>query len=637
MNEFVRMVLSNDLTSIVCIITLSVFVLFVAGLFRIMWLSGKFRKIKSIEAIKTEKHAARIFKKYEATIVFPDKEGKMKTDEEAEAYFDLDSVLSEIRINRRLLNAGSGLLVGLGLLGTFLGLTIGVMDFDSGSTEAIQSSINELLNGMGTAFATSIVGMASSLVFIILEKTCINGFALLGINGLQRNIESICSTIDKEYYISQPEKYTLIYERQNQYLTTLFTSNDNTNGEELKPGNMLRELLDVSRRQNKDLTDLFEEIIFTQTNKAMQESIKPLVEQVNQVAAVLGEKLDSFANSVKSPGDNMANSIVKDLKDAIDNMARELRTSLSDSMSGNIGGLETAVQSLASFPVQIENMTQSMTSNFAKIEELVNRLASSTASTNDDIINSVKEQIGLATSNMNNLTQNLQTTMDKIDKQFSESSNASTEKLNGMLKEVERVITQLNNQAEQTSHSIIQKQKSTNEQSDELLKQFQISIGNAKSMLDDVKNTLGQFKALQRETNEATSHLSQISKDASSATANLQTTQSRFNEQLKTNIDKNIQASELIQAALEESKKLPNTYITSFGDIKNSLQSIFAQLAQGLNEYSQTVKANTQNLLDSYTSAVNSGIQQLSGAIESLGGLVEEIADVKPNSNTLKR
>ena len=254
MNEFVRMVLSNDLTSIVCIITLSVFVLFVvAGLFRIMWLSGKFRKIKSIEAIKTEKHAARIFKKYEATIVFPDKEGKMKTDEEAEVYFDLDSVLSEIRINRRLLNAGSGLLVGLGLLGTFLGLTIGVMDFDSGSTEAIQSSINELLNGMGTAFATSIVGMACSLVFIILEKTCINGFALLGINGLQRNIESICSIIDKEYFISQPEKYALIYERQNQYLTSLFTSNDNTNGEELKPGNMLRELLDVSRRTGSDI------------------------------------------------------------------------------------------------------------------------------------------------------------------------------------------------------------------------------------------------------------------------------------------------------------------------------------------------------------------------------------------------
>lgn len=627
MNEFIRMVLGNNLTAIVCGITLFVFVLYFASLFRIIVLSAKFRRLNTIDKIKKQKRSAHIFKKYEATIVFPDKDGKLKTDEEAELFFDLDTILSEIRINRRLLNAGSGLLVGLGLLGTFLGLTIGVMDFDSGSTEAIQSSINELLNGMGTAFATSLVGMACSLLYIILEKTILNRF--------QRNITSLCKLLDNEYYISQPEKYALIYERIKNDMVTLFSSEDE--GHKLEPGNLLRDIYKENTKQNMYLSGLSEEVIFTQANKAMQESLKPLVEQVNQTTKELGEKLDTFANSVKSPGDNMANGIVKDLKYAIDKMARELKMSVTDSMSGKIDGLETAVQSLASFPSQIENMTQSMVNNFAGIEELVNKLANNTASTNNDIISSVKEQIGLATTNMSNLTQNLQTTMDRIDKQFSESSNASTEKLNGMLKEVERVITQINGQAEQTSNSIIQKQKSTNEESDELLKQFQISIENAKSMLDDVKNTLGQFKALQRETNEATSHLSQISKDASSTTANLQTTQLRFNEQLKTNIDKNIQASEQIQAVLEESKKLPDTYVTSFGDIKDSLQNIFAQLAQGLNEYSQTVKANTQNLLDSYTAAVNNSIQQLSGAIESLGGLVEEIADVKPNSNTLKR
>ena len=400
---------------------------------------------------------------------------------------------------------------------------------------------------------------------------------------------------------------------------------------------MLRELLDVSRRQNKDLTDLFEEIIFTQTNKAMQESIKPLVEQVNQVAAVLGEKLDSFANSVKSPGDNMANSIVKDLKDAIDNMAKELRTSLSDSMSGKIGGLETAVQSLSSFPVQIENMTQSMTNNFAKIEELVNRLASSTASTNDDIINSVKEQIGLATTNMNTLTQNLQTSMERIDKQFSDSSNASSAKLREMIDEFERVVTKINGQAIQTSDSIILKQNSTNERSDELLKQFQLSVNNAKSMLDEVKNTLGQFKSLQVVTNEATSHLHQASKDASSMTENLKTMQIRFHEQCKTNIEKNIEASTQIQTALDESKKLPNLYVHSFADIQDSLKVIFKELTDGLTQYSQTVKENTQKVFDSYTNSVTEGIQQLSGAIESLGSLVEEMTDLKPSNTPIRR
>lgn len=628
MNEFVRMVLSNNLTAIVCIITLSVFALFLVGLFRIMLMSIKFRKLKTIEKIQKDKRAARIYKKYEATIVFPDKEGKMKTDEEAESFFNLDTILSAIRINKRLLNAGSGLLVGLGLLGTFLGLTIGVMDFDSGSTEAIQSSINELLNGMGTAFATSLVGMACSLLYIFFEKTTLNRF--------QRNITALCELLDAEYYISQPEKYALVYERMNANLFALFTSKDQQ-GNELKPGNVLRELFEENKKQNMYLSGLSEEVIFTQTNKALQESLKPLVEQVNQVSANLGEKLDAFADSVKSPGDNMANGIVKDLKDAIDKMASELRASVSDSMSGKIEGLETAVKSLASFPSQIENMTQSMVNNFARIEELVNKLADNTASTNNDIINSVREQIGLATTNMSNLTQNLQMTMDRIDKQFSESSNASTEKLSAMLEEVEKVITQINGQAVQTSNSIIQKQKSTNEQSDELLKQFHISIENAKGMLDEVKNTLGQFKALQTETNTVTSHLSQISKDASNATSNLQTAQLRFNEQCKINIDKNIQATERIQAALEESKSLPDTYVNSFGNIKESLRSIFEQLTQGLNEYSLTVKNNTKNLMDSYTAALNGGIQQLSGAIESLGGLVEEIADIKPNSNSNRR
>ncbi len=636
MNEFVRMVLSNNLTATICILTLCVFVAFLVGILRIIFLSVKFRRIKTIDAIKTEKYTARIFKKYETTIVFPDKEGKMKTDEEAEIYFNLGSLLSEIRINHRLLNAGSGLLVGLGLLGTFLGLTIGVMDFDSGSTEAIQSSINELLNGMGTAFATSIVGMASSLVFIILEKTCINGFALLGINGLQRNIESICSTIDKEYYISQPEKYALIYERMNNNLFALFSSKDQK-GNELKPGNVLRDLLDENKQQNIYLSGLSEEVIFTQANKAMQESLKPLVEQVNQMTKELGEKLDSFANSVKSPGDNMANGIVKDLKDAIDKMARELKMSVSDSMSGKIGGLETAVQSLASFPVQIENMTQSMTSNFAKIEELVNRLASSTASTNDDIINSVKEQIGLATTNMNNLTQNLQTSMERIDKQFSDSSNASSAKLREMIDEFERVVTKINGQAIQTSDSIIQKQNSTNERSDELLKQFQLSVNNAKSMLDEVKNTLGLFKSLQVVTNEATSHLHQASKDASSMTENLKTMQIRFHEQCKTNIEKNIEASTQIQTALDESKKLPNLYVHSFADIQDSLKVIFKELTDGLTQYSQTVKENTQKVFDSYTNSVTEGIQQLSGAIESLGSLVEEMTDLKPSNTPIRR
>lgn len=559
----------------------------------------------------------------------------MKTDEEADLYFRLDSVLSSIKVNYRLLSAGSGLMVGLGLLGTFLGLTIGVMDFDSSSTETIQTSINGLLNGMGTAFATSLVGMACSLVFIFCEK--------LLVNGLQKNINAVCEILDKECFISQPEKYALVYERQNEYLATrtskledtiktLFSSQDDK-GNNMAPGNMLREILSECRMQCNYLSGLSEEVIFNQANKAMQESLKPLVEQVDKVSQELGEKLDGFAKSVQSPGDDMVNGVVKDLKDAINQMTTELTNTLNGSMSGKITGLESAVQSLATFPNQIEAMTSKMTENFGNIEQLVNRLASSTASTNDDIIRSVKEQIDLATTNMNNLTTGLQSTMNKIDEQYSTSSAAATKQLQSVIDSIQKTISEMNEKSVSTNDMIIKKQNVTNDRTNELIKEFGTSISNVKAMLEEVKNTIGQMKGLQVEANTATSHLSAVAENASKMTSTMSSAQQQL--VLTTNVG----ADNLnkLNEAMAVSKQLPDLYNERFSRIENSLKDIFEELTKGLTRYSQSVKDNTNNVLESYTSSVTQGIQQLSGAIDLLGGLIEELNDVRSTNNTARR
>ncbi len=49
-----------------------------------------------------------------------------------------------------------------GVLGTFVGITWGLLNFDS-SPEAMQNSVTNLLGGMTTAFFTSIIGMGMSL------------------------------------------------------------------------------------------------------------------------------------------------------------------------------------------------------------------------------------------------------------------------------------------------------------------------------------------------------------------------------------------------------------------------------------------------------------------------------------------
>lgn len=61
---------------------------------------------------------------------------------------------------------GSGLMTTIGVLGTFTGIFIGLLDFDVSN---IDSSVPLLLEGLKIAFVTSIVGMAGAIVFRLLQ------------------------------------------------------------------------------------------------------------------------------------------------------------------------------------------------------------------------------------------------------------------------------------------------------------------------------------------------------------------------------------------------------------------------------------------------------------------------------------
>jgi hypothetical protein len=58
-------------------------------------------------------------------------------------------------------------MTAVGILGTFTGIVLGLMDFD---TFQIQASIPMLLTGMKTAFMTSVVGLTALILTEIIEK-----------------------------------------------------------------------------------------------------------------------------------------------------------------------------------------------------------------------------------------------------------------------------------------------------------------------------------------------------------------------------------------------------------------------------------------------------------------------------------
>ena len=99
-----------------------------------------------------------LFDSYRETITI--KAGELtKSNTPSSELFSLFRIARCFGLYVRFLDSASGTLVGLGLLGTFLGLTLGIHDFDTTNAANIQSSIQTLLDGMGTAFSTSLLGM----------------------------------------------------------------------------------------------------------------------------------------------------------------------------------------------------------------------------------------------------------------------------------------------------------------------------------------------------------------------------------------------------------------------------------------------------------------------------------------------
>jgi hypothetical protein len=64
-----------------------------------------------------------------------------------------------------------GAMTGLGILCTFIGLSLGLQAFNTGSAEEIANSIGPLMDGIKVAFHTSIYGMIFSLTFNLIFKT----------------------------------------------------------------------------------------------------------------------------------------------------------------------------------------------------------------------------------------------------------------------------------------------------------------------------------------------------------------------------------------------------------------------------------------------------------------------------------
>ena len=195
--------------------------------------------------------------------------------------------------NRRQVEMFPSLVSTLGVLGTFIGISIGLLNF---KPDELEESIPELLAGLKTAFFTSIAGMISSLVLSkVINKlydketdghSDINDAANLickSVKALEEKISLNASNRSQYYETVSSSLQSIVSEIGNLKECTVLMSKNNDLVENLS--NNLKQRFDI-------FSDLLQKINTEELSKELRKGIAEIKVQMNDTNQLLSDKFD---------------------------------------------------------------------------------------------------------------------------------------------------------------------------------------------------------------------------------------------------------------------------------------------------------------------------------------------------------
>ena len=654
-----------NIPNVSVVIILIVFGMFVWQAYKVRLLYKLLEKATNsddtLNALKETKIAS-IAESYAETICIDITERK-QTNTPALEIFSEFSTCSAHKINLRLLDTAAGTLVGLGLLGTFLGLTLGIKDFDSSSTQNIQKSIQLLLSGMGTAFITSLVGMLLSMIYSFCDK--------YWRNRLSKHLHVLTKKLDSVYYIddrtlddlneqalaksiASTMKEVVEHEMRSvvNALNEKLTYN-NESGEATTIANAIREILKENQEQSKALksfsTDLaielnngFDEVL----SRQMQQKILPLMENVDATTKAIVEHIDQMASLVSSPATDMIQTVVDELKNSMSEMMKEFSSGLSGSATNELETLAhqlgTAAQSMGDFPNNMSHISSTLQVTIEEVKNAVSEISNTSANANSTAMQQMQEQITFATGAISTAIAEVKDVMSGISQSSQEQSNQMVSKLADAAEKMgtflSGTISTLSSSVQQSVKSItddvnnkqadlIALQEDTTSQTKKLLETFNTGLDRLEKMNEYITGTMNMFQQAQGQITGSTAHLQTITGDMKLATQLFNKSQTDYAvkmEEMQRNSQRGIDA---VTELLKNSGNLSEDYVEKFEIIRQGLGSIFQQLQSGLSEYSRTVQATTQKYLDQYSTSLTNTTDALSSTIQQQNEVVEMLVE----------
>jgi hypothetical protein len=301
------------------------------------------------KVVLSEKCLAHAWREFTDSLVTP-REGdapRIRNTHQPGMYFNEATVVQPL-VHARFFDTVPNQLVGLGILGTFLGLAAGVGlasgKLDSADPKEIQEALSQLLNGASLAFMTSIFGLGLSLVFLWLERRLIGGVHRQ-LNVWVQRLDACVELVTPEQIaleqLTHAKRQTTQLERFNQDLIfALETTLDQKVAQRLVPE--LEKVVQAIHDLRADRQDSNQALMQRMVEDFSQILTKSAGREMDQVAATLqrlGDRLEALGHSLTQSQ--------QDARNVMDEAARNLRESLSSGSNAVVASLEEAVKTVA--------------------------------------------------------------------------------------------------------------------------------------------------------------------------------------------------------------------------------------------------------------------------------------------------
>lgn len=566
-------------------------------------------------------------------------DGRFHNSIQAEDFFTHSSV---IRTGPTMIGAWHssipGILTGLGLLGTFVALLLGLAQLHVSDTQQVQG-IEEFINALSGKFTSSIAGLVMAILYTSSER--------ISVSNLDKYLYDLQHSINENFKRITPEM--LLYYSLNEIKAqrVAMDSLASDMAEQINSG--------IQQSINPEISKMITAIEhLNQTTEKLKElnteslnqTLEALTGIKNQSSDAIVQALHSMMDEFRTTLTGTASNELTELSKSLGNAASFLETmdvknqQMEDRMDHLLKQLsEGMVNQQSQFGSHAEELAQTMTGLISRMEDSSNQSVNVMQGRIEEMLQKNAGWSEQLQTQMQVMAESMTQASNQMVTQLKEASSSQTTQMQeaqqvlndqqqqmvqGMQQEMSALVQNVGQNVLEREAQIQQLMSETVQSQKQLLTQLANASVELKNAFDQYKSTLDTNKSMLAEARPIVSQLQGVSGQIGSGLEGI--TQS--NQQMQRTLTENRQFVEGYQRLVNELKGLHDRQKEAYSVLDERLGSVLEQINENMIRYSSTTRDGLQMILGEWDNELRTSVKLLSGPVSELSEAFDNLSEM---------